>query len=75
MAMNGDQMAAEVLVALEGAGAGAIITDKFAKAFCNAVVAHIQANADVKAGIISTGPDPQGGTVTVTSAIHVVGIS
>lgn len=74
MAMNGDQMGDEVLAALEAAGAGTVLTDVFVKAFCRAVVLHIQTNAIITSGIISTGADPQGGTVTVTSQDHNPGI-
>lgn len=77
--MNGDQMAEEVLAALEGAGAGTVLTDVFVKAFCGAVVKHIQDNADVKAGIISLGTvldgAAAGGNVQVTSQLHTVGVS
>lgn len=77
--MNGDQMGEEVLAALQGVGAGTVLTDVFVKAFCRAVVLHIQTNADVKAGIISNGTvldgAGAGGNVLVTSDLHAVGVS
>ena len=79
--MNGNQMASEVKAAVEavpnfpGPGLSAnFLRDDVLIAFCTAVVQHIQNNADVKSGIISLGPDPQGGTVTSTSQTHTQGI-
>ena len=78
MAMNGDQMAGEVQTALEGAGAGTVLTSDFLKAFCGAVVAHIQNNADITAGLQATGTVTSGagagGAVETASELYHAGI-
>lgn len=94
MGMNGTQMGDEVIAAIEAitdfpaSGKTANTIDpRVIRAFCTAVVEHIQTNADVlpaahsgeelstALGTPSHGADPQGGTVnsTVTADTPIVG--
>lgn len=77
MAMNGNQMGDEVIAAIqalsnfpESGKTANVIDPRVVRAFCSAVVAHIQANADVLSAAHSGSNlnNPAGQTVHVSTS-------